>query len=291
MEGSIATDVILPVSLAIIMLGMGLSLTINDFRNILNYPKAAILGLTNQLLVLPIIGFALAIVFKLSPEMAVGLMILAACPGGATSNLIAHVAKGDTALSITLTAISSTITVFTIPLIVSYALKYFYSDSDIVIQLPVLRTIIQIMGVTIVPVSIGMIIKKIKNDFAIKMEKPVRIASTVIFILVVVGIVAGQKDNIIPYFKSIGLVTILLNISTMAIGYLTARLLSLNLNQTISISIESGVQNGVLAIVIATSILHQPDMAIPPAVYSLVMLFTGGFMMSYFGNRKEVESV
>jgi len=285
MEGSVGTEIILPLSIAIIMLGMGLSLTINDFRNVVKFPKAAVLGLGNQMLILPIVGFILATLFKLSPEMAVGLMIVAACPGGATSNLITHVAKGDTALSITLTAISSSITVLTIPFIISFALVNFASDSDLEVQLPIIKTIIQIMAITVFPVSIGMAVKHFKQGFAVKMERPVRIASIVIFILVAIGIVAVNKDNIIPYFKASGLVVILLNVITMIIGYTSARLLKLSLKQTITITIESGVQSSVLAMVIAMSILKQPNMAIPAAVYSLVMLFTGGFLMWYYGRR------
>lgn len=287
MESSIATEIILPLSMAIIMLGMGLSLTIADFRNVVKFPKAAVLGLSNQLLVLPIIGFAIAALFKLPAEIAVGLMIIASCPGGATSNLITHVAKGDTALSITLTAISSLITVISIPLIISYSLVYFAENSGLEVSLPILKTIGQIMGITILPVSIGMTVKRLRNEFALKMERPVRIASIVIFILVAVGIVAANKNNIIPYFQNAGGMVIILNVLTMIIGYTTSRLLRLNLRQTITITIESGVQNAVLAMVIATSILKQPNMAIPAAVYSLFMLFTGGFMMYYFGRRTE----
>ncbi len=287
MEESIATSIILPVSMAIIMLGMGLSLTINDFKNVVNYPKAAMLGLFNQLIILPIMGFLIAIIFKLSPEMAVGLVLVAACPGGATSNLITHVSKGDSALSITLTAISSVITVFSIPLVISFALLYFLNNSDIEVQLPILKTIFQIMGITVIPVGIGMVVKHFNERFAIKMERPVRIASVVILIIVVIGVVAANKANILPYFKTAGLVTILLNISTMLIGFLSAKMFRLNLKQTITITIESGVQSAVLAMVIATTILKQPNMAIPAAVYSLVMLFSGGFMMWYFGKREE----
>lgn len=287
MESSILTSVILPVSLAIIMFGMGLTLVVDDFKRVFKYPKAALVGLTNQLILLPIIGFALAVIFKLPTAMAVGLMIIAACPGGVTSNLITHVSKGDIALSITLTAISSLITVFTIPLIISLALVYFADDADTQIELPILQTILQITAITIVPVSIGMLIRRYRSTFADRMEKPMRTASTVIFILVMVGIIAANKEMILPALQSVGLVTILLNIITMAVGYLAAKSFRLNLKQSISVIIESGIQNGTLAIVIATTILKQNDMSIPPALYSLLMFFTGGFLMWWFGKRKE----
>jgi BASS family bile acid:Na+ symporter len=289
MGDSILTSVVLPLSLVIIMLGMGLSLMVDDFKRVFEYPKAALIGLTNQLIILPIIGFALAVGFDLAPAMAVGLMIIAACPGGVTSNLITHVAKGDIALSISLTAISSLVTVFTIPLIVSFSLNYFANENGAVIELPILKTILQTMGITVVPVGIGMVIRHFKPGFAEKMERPVRIASTVIFVAVMVGIILGNKELILPALKSVGVVTILLNVLTMGIGFGAARLFKLNLKQSISITIESGVQNGTLALVVAINLLEQNDMSIPPALYSLFMFFTGGFLMWFFGRRTKLS--
>ncbi len=286
MEESILTSVVLPVALAIIMFGMGLSLVIGDFKRVFNYPKAAFIGLSNQLIILPLIGFALALVFNLSPAMAVGLMIIAACPGGPTSNLITHVSKGDIALSISLTAISSLITVFTIPIILSFSLGYFTNDSGIQIELPIIETILQIMVITIIPVSIGMTIRHFYEKFANKMESPMRIASTIIFIAVLTGIILANRESLVSHIKNVGTVTLLLNIITMTIGYYSARFFSLNTKQSISITIESGIQNGTLAIVIATTILKQADMSIPPAVYSLLMFFTSTFLMWKFGRRK-----
>lgn len=285
MESSILTSVVLPLSLAIIMLGMGLSLVVNDFKRVFKYPTAALIGLTNQLILLPLIGFSLALLFNLPPELAVGLMILAACPGGTTSNLITHVSRGDIALSITLTAIASVITVFTIPLIVSFALVYFINDGNTVIELPIVRTIVQIMGITIVPVSIGMIIRKFNTPFADRMEKPMRIASTIIFVAVVLGIIAANRNIIMDALLKLGEVTIALNVITMLLGYYSARFFKLNLKESISITIESGVQNGTLGIVIATTILQHNEMSLPSAIYGLIMFFTTGFIMWYFGRR------
>ena len=163
MEGNILTEVFLPLTLAVIMLGMGLSLTVTDFKRIFIYPKAVTLGLINQLLILPLIAFALAIFFDLAPGLAVGLMILAACPGGPTSNLISHLANGDTALSITLTAFSSLITVITIPFIVNFSISYFIPGGE---QPPlnIFGTVISVLAITIIPVAIGMLIfKKISS--------------------------------------------------------------------------------------------------------------------------------
>lgn len=286
----IISKVFLPLSLAVIMLGMGMTLVLSDFTRILKNPKAILLGLTNQLIFLPIIGFSLAIAFNLHPVMAVGLMILATCPGGPTSNLIVQVSRGNIALSVTLTAIASIVCVFTIPFILSYALSYFGTDPNVIIQLPIGETILQIMGVTIIPISIGMLIRRLKTSFALRMERPMRTASTVLFILVFIAVVAANADVMGTAMKEVGLVTLLLNILTMGLGYLTARLFKLNLTSAISITVESGIQNGTLAIVIATSILNNYEMGIPTAAYAIWMFLTGGVLMWLLGRRPEVVS-
>ncbi len=286
MESSVLTSVVLPLSLAIIMMGMGLSLVVADFKRIVKYPKAIVIGLTNQLILLPIIGFLMAKLFHLSPTMAVGLMIIAACPGGPTSNLITQVCRGDIALSVTLTAITSFITVFTIPIILSYALEHFTSQTGTPIELPILDTILQIMVITVIPISIGMIIRRFKPGFSDRMERPMRIASTVIFLIILAAVIYANKELVIPSMKSSGLAALLLNICTMALGYFTARLLKLKLEQAISITIESGIQNGTLAIVIATNIIVNSEMSIPPIAYSLLMFGTGGLLMWILGSRK-----
>ncbi|MDO5981511.1 bile acid:sodium symporter family protein [Flavivirga spongiicola] len=284
------SKVFLPLSLAIIMLGMGMTLILADFTRIIKYPKAILIGLTNQLIFLPIIGFSLAIAFNLNPVMAVGLMILATCPGGPTSNLITQVCKGNIALSVTLTAIASIISILTIPFILSYALEYFGSNTDVTIKLPIIDTIIQIMGITVIPISIGMLIRKYKTNFAKRMEKPMRTASTVIFILVFIAVLAANADKLVDGMKAAGLVTLVLNIATMGLGYLTAKLFKLNLKNAISITIESGIQNGTLAFVIATSILNNVEMGIPTGAYSIWMFITGGILMWQLGKRPDVDS-
>lgn len=286
MEANFLTTVLLPGSLFIIMLGMGLSLSLDDFRRVVKYPRGVMVGLFNQMILLPIIGFALAIGFNLSPAMAVGLMILSACPGGTTSNLITHVAKGDTALSITLTAIASFITVFTIPLITNFGLNYFLEESSR-ISLPLLKTIAQIVGITVIPVSIGMIIRGRNRAFADRMEQPARIASTVIFVTILLLIVITNWEMLVTTIQQIGLVCFSLNVATMLTGYLAARLFNFDLKQSLSVIIESGIQNGTLAIVVASSILLQPEMAIPAAIYSVFMFLSGGLIMFLFGRGKK----
>lgn len=280
------TEVFLPLSLFIIMLGMGLSLVVDDFLRVFKYPKAVAIGLTNQLILLPIIGFLIASNFGLTPMFAVGIMIIAACPGGVTSNLITHVAKGDTALSITMTALASFVTVFTIPLIINFGLVEFMGESQ-TIKLPLLETMGKIIIITIFPVALGMLIRMKKPDFAIKMERPSRIASTIIFIVILVAIIIAERERLIEYFVELSGATLALNVATMLLGYIAARIFKLNVKQSLSITIESGIQNGTLAIVIAESILNQAEMALPAGVYSILMFVTGGVLMAYFGNRKE----
>jgi BASS family bile acid:Na+ symporter len=284
------SKVLLPLSLAIIMLGMGMTLIPADFSRIIKYPKAILIGLTNQLIFLPIIGFSLAIAFNLTPVMAVGLMILASCPGGPTSNLITQVCQGNIALSVTLTAISSMVSILTIPFILSYALSYFATGTNVTIQLPIIDTIIQIMGITVIPISVGMLIRRYKVNFAKRMEKPMRTASTVIFLLVFIAVLAANATKLVAGMKEAGLVTLVLNIATMGLGYLTAKLFKLNLKSAISITIESGIQNGTLAFVIATSILNNVEMGIPTGAYSIWMFVTGGILMWQFGKRPKVAS-
>lgn len=267
------------------MLGMGLSLTIDDFKRIFKYPKAASIGLFNQLILLPIVAYILIILFDVSPIFAVGVMLLAACPGGTTSNLISHVSKGDTALSITLTAICSLVAVISIPLITQFALDNFLESSTRVI-LPFGQTVLQIFAITILPVSIGMLVRSKKDSFALRMDKPVRVASIVIFLAILVSIIANDWDTVTTYFPQLGVITLALNVVTMAIGYFASTVGGLNLREKITVTIESGVQNGTLAIVIANTILMNGDYALPAAIYSLMMFVTGGFMMFYFGRRE-----
>ncbi|GAA3510455.1 bile acid:sodium symporter family protein [Aquimarina addita] len=285
---SIST-IVLALSLIIIMLGMGLSLVADDFKRIFIYPKAIIVGLTNQMILLPLVGFALASAFSLPPEIAIGIMIIAACPGGATSNLFSHLAKGDIALSVTLTAVSSVLTIFTIPFIINFGLEYFLEEGK-VIQLNIVKTIIQILVIVIIPVSIGMIIRKYNESFALRMEKPVRRASGIVLALVVTGILIKEKDNFVSYIEQAGIVTLCLNVGMLVIGYYSAKLFKIGHKGAISIAIESGIQNGTLAITIAVTLLDSTPYAIAPAVYSFLMFITGGVVI-YLVNRKRKTKV
>ena len=282
----IITQIFLPTSLAIIMFGMGLSLVVDDFSRLFTYPKSVLIGLCNQLVFLPLIGFSIILLFNLNSAMAIGIMILSVCPGGPTSNLITQVAKGNIGLSVTLTALASLITVFTIPIILSKAIAYFTGSTDVIIELPVIQTMLQILVITVIPVSIGMVIRKKNEGFALRMERPMRIASTVLFIIIFLLVMIANKENIIQAMKEVGLATLLLNLSTMVLGYITAKFFGITGKSQISITIESGIQNGTLAFVIATIILNNIEMGLPTGAYSIWMFITGGILMWYLGNKK-----
>lgn len=290
MESGFLTAVFLPLALFIIMLGMGLGLTLRDFHRILIEPKAVLLGLTAQLVMLPAVGFGLAMVFPLTPELAVGLIILAACPGGPTSNLLTYLAKGNVALSITLTAISSLVTVFTIPLVVNLAMETFLGEAT-ALKLPFLTTVIQIAVITFVPVSLGMILRAKAPSLATRIEKGVKWLSMVFLGLIIVGLLAKERANVADFFIQVGWVTLTLVLLTMALGYAIATFAKLNNRSTTSITIEVGIQNGTLAIAIASAptLLNTPGMAIPAAIYSLLMFVVGG-LFAWWAQRQITHS-
>lgn len=282
--------IILAISLIIIMFGMGLSLTVSDFKKVVLYPKAIVIGLTSQIIILPILGYLIATALNLSPTTAIGVMLLAACPGGPTSNLLTHLAKGDLALSVSLTAVASLLTIITIPFIMQFAMTEF-SSQDQAVAVDAFTMIKQLLVIVLIPVSIGMWVKAKFSAFAEKMEKPVKIASAIIFILVVIGVTYSIKDAFMAYLNEAGLPAILLNISTMGIGFLLAMLFKLNRPQAISISIESGIQNGTLAITLATIALNNAEFAIVPAIYGLLMFGTATIVIllsNRLGRKEEI---
>ena len=275
-------ELLLNISVAIIMLGMGLSLTIADFIRIKEEPKAVALGLVNQLILLPLIGFGLVLALGLEGQYAVGLMLIAACPGGATSNLISNLAKGDIGLSVTLTAFSSVITVLTIPFIVNFALVQFM-DSNTVVLLPYAQIFVKILLITVVPVALGMFIRAHAEAFAMKMENPVKIASVVLMTSIIIGAVAINFDKLSTALPIIGPAVVSLNIITMLLGFFSGKLLRLNIKQQVSISIECGIQNGSLALAIVGMALTQyKELALVPATYGVLMFAIGGIFAGYY---------
>ena len=276
------SKIFLIVSLFIIMMGMGLSLTKVDFRRVLQYPKAVLLGFLNQIVLLPLIAFGLIQLYDVSNEIAMGVMILSACPGGPTSNLVTHLAKGDTALSVTLTAVNSIVTILTIPIIVNFALGEFSSGEEV--ASPVGAIIGSLIVIIAIPLIIGMTIKNKKPQLAKKMDKPVRIASAAIIVLVIVGIVIKERAQLVERISESFAIVITLNILTMLVGFLTAKMVKLKFKEALTICLESGNQNGTLAIQVSS--LINITLGFPAAVYSLFMYFTAAIPI-ILGIRKD----
>jgi BASS family bile acid:Na+ symporter len=290
MESNIISTVFLPLALAIIMFGLGLSLQLQDFKRIVNHPKAMIIGSFTQLILLPILGFGIAaLLLSNNPELAVGLIILAMCPGGPTSNLLTHLGNGDTALCISLTAISSIVKIFTIPIMVNIAIQK-YMGTSAALQLDVVSSIIKIVSITIIPASIGMFIKSISPSFADKSQKPVKIMSAVFLVLIIAAAILKERQNIVDFFAIAGPAALLLNLSGMTLGYFIPKIFNLPTSQQITISIETSIQNGTLAIAIASSplMLNNSTMAIPAAVYSIIMFITAGVFISFLKRQEKV---
>lgn len=260
-------------SLFIIMMGMGLSLTKADFKRVLQHPKAVFVGFLNQIILLPLIAYGLIQFFEVSNEIAIGVMILSACPGGPTSNLVTHLAKGDTALSVTLTAVNSIVTMITIPIIVNFALGEFIIPGEEIAS-PIGTIVGALVVVIALPLTIGMAIKSKKPELATKLDKPVRIASTAVIVLVILGIVIAERDQLVQRISESFAIVFTLNVATMVVGFLTALVFRLNFKQALTISLESGNQNGTLAIQIGSLINKKLGLGFPAAVYSLFMYFT-----------------
>lgn len=273
---SLFSEYFLPVTLAIITLGMGLSLTDKDFRNIFIQPKAVITGLCCQMILLPLIAWLIARSIQIDPLFKVGLMIIAACPGGATSNLITYLLRGNVALSISMTAMNSLITLVTIPLVVHFALTAFLHE-DASFQLRVGETILKVFLITILPAFAGTRIRKNYPDFSIKLERPLRVILPLLLMVIYAGVIfidqgtgtATRSDFIMifPY-------ALLLNILSMIAGFLVARILRLRLINQFTISIEVGLQNSALAIVVAATLLKSNEMALVPVVYGSFSFFS-----------------
>ena len=276
MQPSVLSTYFMPATLVVIMLGLGLSLTLADFRRVLLFPRAIFIGLVCQMLLLPLLCYGLAVAFALPPVLAVGLMLLAASPGGAAANLFSHLARGDVALNLTLTAVNSLLSLLTLPLIVNLALTAFMGEGKV---LPLQSDkIIQVFAMVLIPVSIGMLIRHHRPDLAQRVDRPFRIISAVFLALVVTAAVIKERALIGSAVQEVGLAALVFNLGSMALGYGLPRLLRLNQRQSIAIGMEVGIHNGALAITIASSpnLLNNSAMAIPPAIYSLIMFFTAG---------------
>lgn len=288
MESTVLTKVVLPLALFVIMLGLGLALSLADFRRVSREPKAFVIGILCQMVLLPLVGFAVATALSLPPLLAVGLMVLVLCPGGTTSNLYSYLARGDVALSISLTAVASLIAPLTMPLIAGWAIQH-YLDASAAVSLPFGKTVLQLVAITVLPVGIGMLIHARAPGFAARAEQPVKIVSVVFLFAVIAGIIRGSWDELPSYFADAGIAALLLNVITMSAGYFIATSMNLSKPKCVTIGLEVGLQNGTTALLVTSTILANPIMAIPPAVYSLIMFGTGGAFAFLVSRRRGAE--
>ena len=281
---SVVTQVFLPIALGVVMLGLGLSLTVGDFARVVRYPRAVAIALGCQVLLLPAICFGLVVAFGLRPELAVGMMLLAASPGGTTANLYSHLFGGHVALNVTLTAVNSVLAVFTLPIVVNLSLSHFMTGSgDVGLRFD---EVLKVFAIVLVPVAIGMLVRAKAADLAARLTKPVRILSVVVLVLVIAGAVARELDNVVDYFVAVGLVALLFNLISLAVGYGLPKLATVGERESVASAMEIGIHNGTLAIAIAVGLLDSTEMAIPAAVYSLIMFFTAaGFGWLITRNR------
>ncbi|GAA1966294.1 bile acid:sodium symporter family protein [Agromyces allii] len=265
------TTIGLPVALGIIMFGLGLSLTLGDFARVLKQPKAVIIALLCQLIVLPAICFGLVLAFQLPPVLAVGMMMLAASPGGTTANLYSHLFRGDVALNISLTAVNSVLAVFTLPIITNLAILFFNPFDD-QLGLQWSKTL-EVFAIVLLPVALGMLVRRFAPTFADRMDKPVRIASVVILVVVIAGAVASNWALLLANFAQLALITVVFCLISLSIGYLVPRWLRVGKRQAIAASFEIGIHNATLAIVIAQTVLLSTELSLPAAVYGVLMFF------------------
>lgn len=271
----------MPLALGVIMLGLGLSLTLDDFRRVGKYPKAITIALFCQMALLPALCFFLAIAFRMPPELAVGIMLLAASPGGPTANLYSHLSNGDVALNITLTAVNSFLTLFSMPFIVNLSLDYFMDSGE---YLPMqFKKVMEVFAIVLVPVTLGMVIRNLAPRFADRMGKPVKILSALFLALVIILITISERHTIATYAARLGAPILAFNVLSMAVGYFLPRLFRIEKKQAIAIGMEIGLHNGTLAIYIALNVMHNPAASLPAAAYGLLMFFTAalfGFLVN-----------
>jgi BASS family bile acid:Na+ symporter len=277
-DGNIITQVFLPLSLAFIMFSLGLALVAADFKRVAVQPKDFIIGAISQVIILPAIAFALVSVWSLEPALAVGVMIIAACPGGVTSNLMTHLAKGDTALSVSLTAVISLLGVVTLPLIVGLAIVNLM-DAATAPEISVLRISAGVFLITTVPVIIGMAVRHFWTDFALRFERWAQIIASVLLVIIIIGAVLSVRDNIVSYFVQAGPVTLALNLVMMVVAFVLANISGLGVRQRTAITLECGLQNGTLAIFVAVTLIGNQTMMVPGGIYSLLMFVTAGIYL------------
>ena len=280
------TNVVLPLALAFIMLTLGLGLTVSDFARLARQPKDFFVGAVSQIVLLPVVGFILVTVWPVAPEIALGVMIIAAAPGGVTSNLLTAYGRGDVALSISLTAVISLLSVLTIPFIVVFSYEQFIGEA-VGGNVSVARTAVSVFLIVTVPVLAGLAIRRYAEAFATRVEPAARRVCAGLFVLVLAGAIIQERDNIVDFYAQAGPITLALNVVMLALAWLLASLFGSGVRQRITISIECGLQNGTLAIAVATLLFGGGGAVIPAATYSLTM-FATALVLIYFLRRRVV---
>jgi len=265
---SALTTVGLPLALGIIMFGLGLSLTPDDFRRVGRHPKAVAVALACQLLLLPALCFGLVKLLDLPPLLAIGMMLLAASPGGTSANLFSHLFRGDVALNVTLTAINSVIAIVSLPIITNLAIAHYDQGDSVDLQF---AKVVEVFAVVLVPVALGMLVKARRSAFADRMDRPVRTGSAIILAVLVLGILLDQRENVGDYLADVGLAAALFCAASLVIGYVVPRAAGIREEQAIASSMEIGVHNGTLAIYVAVEVLDSTEISVPAAVYSVFM--------------------
>ena len=276
---------IAPFALALIMLALGASLTVNDFTRVVKNPKEFLVGLVCQLVVLPIVGYLLIIILKTPIELALGVMLIAAAPGGVTSNVLTKFADGDVALSISLTAVTSLISIISVPFVIFLSIDLF--DIDYVSkEISMIEISLKMFGVVTVPVIIGMLIRRFAADFIIRHMKKIEKSSIVLFIIVFVAIYIEEWDSIIMFLTTAGTIALTLNVVMMIIGFYVAKIFATGVAQQRCISLECGLQNGTLAVFVGIQLFGQ-DMSymVPTAAYALIMMTTSVLFVIFLRNR------
>ena len=283
-------DIFLPLSLVFIMFTLGLGLTSSDFTNLLYKPKPFFIGIMNQMLILPLVAFIIISTLGITKEVAVGMMILASCPGGVTSNMITKLAQGDTALSISYTAVISILTIFTLPIITGVSMNHFMgADAP---PLNILSLGLTMFFITAVPVGIGMLVRSKKKSFADTFDPTAPRISTVLFVIIILGALASEWDTFVNNFFQLGPAIVLLIVIMLFVAYTSSNWLKMNKKQSITVAIESGIQNGTVGITVGNLILNPASglsiLSIPSGVYSILMYFIClPFVFWYVRNRSQ----
>ncbi|KEF30663.1 MAG: bile acid:sodium symporter family protein [Gammaproteobacteria bacterium] len=283
METSPLISIGLPISLFIIMVGIGLTLTLKDFGQVTMNPKGMIVGTVAQILVMPLVAFAIALILGLGPAMAVGLVIIAACPGGTTSNLFVLLSRGHIALSILLTVSASLITIVSLPFFTNYALQmYFGEGADV--SLPVGKTIAMLVVIVLLPVSIGMFIRTRMPERAKKAEGVVSIFGGIVLLVLIIALMWGARDRLLELLTQAGPAAFLLNLVGVCLGLASSRLVGLSQRESLAVAVELGIKNGTIALMVTLTLLESSEMSIPAVVYS-VLMYGFGFLLILAGRR------